>query len=438
MAATEPDLSDGAIVLGKLRVMRKLGRGGIGAVYEVEHELTKHRRALKVLHPKFRDDPDLVERFLREASAAGRIGSPHIVEAFDAGKLDDGSPWLLMELLQGEPLTEVLRREGRLDVGSACALLSQCCDAVAAAHGAGIVHRDLKPDNLFVVTRDGRPFVKVLDFGISKFDAEPGALGVTATGVALGTPLYMAPEQMRGAKNVDARADVYSLGVVLYESLAGGTPYGGDSFAELAAAALGGQAKPLHELRGEVPVALSQVVHRAIAVDREHRFATARDLGEALRPFAVIGAALSGDAGLDKTAARGVPQGTLATPAGVTKASPSAAPVVATQLPAPPPPMTPAPPTLAPPTALFSRRASRQTGPLRQGLRVVLIGVGFLFLGRTVWNEVRHMFVSESREHAQGGRGKAHDAVPPSDIAASPDPAASPQTADAGSAPKPR
>jgi serine/threonine-protein kinase len=415
MAATEPDLSEGAVVLGKLRVVRNLGQGGIGAVYEVEHELTRHRRALKVLHPRFREDKELVERFLREASAAGRIGNAHIVETFDAGKLEDGSPFLLMELLQGEPLTEVLRREGRLEVGRACALLVQCCESVAAAHEAGIVHRDLKPDNLFVTTRDGRPFVKVLDFGISKFDADPGALGVTATGIALGTPLYMAPEQMRGAKNVDARADVYSLGVVLYECLAGGTPYGGDSFAELAAQALTGKAVPLDERRSEVPAALSLAVHRAMAVNRDERFTSPRELAAALGPFAVEGTLPQGDTALEKTAARSAPARTLATPV-----APGAAPVPSTPgaVASTPPPAAVAPAAVAVmrgPTLFARREVGRGAGPVRQGLRGVLLIMGVLALGRTVWSNLRESFPSESR--ARERQKKRSDERPP-DVAA--------------------
>ncbi|MER2564586.1 MAG: serine/threonine-protein kinase, partial [Myxococcaceae bacterium] len=168
----DEQLQPGVVLLGKLRVVRLLGAGGLGAVYEVEHELTKHRRALKLLHPRHRENTEVVQRFLREASAAGHIGDPHIVETFDAGELPSGEPFLLMEMLEGQPLANLFRDSGRLPIALACDLVCQAAEAVDAAHRAGIVHRDLKPENLFVTQRAGKPFIKVLDFGISKFDSQ--------------------------------------------------------------------------------------------------------------------------------------------------------------------------------------------------------------------------------------------------------------------------
>ncbi|MDX2009288.1 MAG: protein kinase [Myxococcaceae bacterium] len=278
------------VLASKLRVVRLIGEGGLGEVYEVEHLFTRHRRALKVLKPQWRTDGELVERFLREASAAGHIGNPHIVETFDAGTLEDGSPYLLMELLEGQPLDVVLRWHGRLEVGVAVRIMLQVCDAMSAAHETGIVHRDLKPENLFLLKRDGRHFVKVLDFGISKFDSGlTGRPKVTNTFSALGTPLYMSPEQMRATKDVDGRADIYSMAVILYEAIAGTTPFVADSYAELAAQALRGEAKPLHELVRGVPPVLSRIVARAMAVDLRQRHASPRELADELEPFATDG-----------------------------------------------------------------------------------------------------------------------------------------------------
>jgi len=222
-ASAESSFAAGAVVAGKLRIIRTVGAGGMGKVYEVEHELTRHRRALKVLHPSA--SPNVVERFVREATAAARIGNPHVAETFDAGTLETGEPYLLMELLEGETLEERLRRAGPIPSGELAALIQQACVGIQAAHDAGIVHRDLKPENLFVTSREGQPFVKILDFGISKFDeGRTGAPGITRDGVMLGTPYYMSPEQVLGAAT-DARTDVYALGVILYESACGHRPF---------------------------------------------------------------------------------------------------------------------------------------------------------------------------------------------------------------------
>jgi serine/threonine protein kinase len=282
-----PPIDAGTLVAGKLRVVRLLGTGGMGAVYEVEHELTKHRRALKLLHARYKIYPELIQRFLREASAAGRIGNPHIAETFDAGELESGDPYLVMELLKGDTLADLLRRKQRLTVSEAAELVRQACTGVQAAHDAGIVHRDLKPENLFVTERDHRPFVKILDFGISKFDPHltGGEMSTTREGTSLGTPLYMPPEQVRGDKRVDARADVYALGVILYECVTGRRPYEAETLAHLAVLIHEGHAEPLLKLRPDAPPSFAEIVHRAMANKPELRFATARELADALANF---------------------------------------------------------------------------------------------------------------------------------------------------------
>ena len=286
MEPTSTDLEPGALLAGRYRVLRRLGAGGMGEVHVVRHELTHHERALKTLHPSARLKPEVVERFLREASAAGRIGDPHIVETFDAGFLDSGAPYLVMELLVGATLAEVLHRKGRLQPADACRLVVETCEALQAAHDKGIVHRDLKPENLFLVEREGRPFVKVLDFGISKFDAAlTGTPSMTTEGVAMGTPLYMAPEQMRGDEAIDARADVYALAVVLYECLAGAPPYTGKSFGELAARVLAGGCAPLDAVIPTIPAGLSDAVARGLALEPSNRVESARAFAALLRPF---------------------------------------------------------------------------------------------------------------------------------------------------------
>ena len=273
-------LAPGTPITDRLTVVRLLGVGGLGTVYEVEHRFTRHRRAAKVLHPHDRRDAELVERFLREASAAGRIGNEHIVETFDAGLLPDGSPFIVMELLVGLPLNEALRQRGTFSATDAVAIIGQVCEAIHAAHLAGIIHRDLKPENLFVTERNGRPFLKVLDFGISKFQSDPNELmSSTRSGIAMGTPRYMAPEQVRDSKNADARSDVYSLGAILHELLGGLPPFDSDSFADLTVKILT-TAPPA--LPASVPPSLAAVVARLLSKDPAARYQTADALRLAL------------------------------------------------------------------------------------------------------------------------------------------------------------
>ncbi len=295
-------LRAGTLVAGKLRIVRLLGSGGMGAVYEVEHELTKHRRALKLLHPEIAKNEKIVTRFLREASAAGHIGNPHIAETFDAGTLEGGEPYLVMEMLKGETLELRLERTGHIDVAELAGLVRQACTGVQAAHDAGIVHRDLKPENLFITRTgegDGKPFVKILDFGISKFDEErTGQMGMTAEGAAMGTPYYMPPEQVKGEKEIDGRADVYALGVILYQCACGKRPFDATTLTALAVLIHEGNPVRLEERRAGLPPGFADVVRRAMAVKREDRFAHARDLSDALAPFADVAAADAFDATL--------------------------------------------------------------------------------------------------------------------------------------------
>ncbi|MBL8953210.1 MAG: serine/threonine protein kinase [Myxococcaceae bacterium] len=283
------ELAPGTLITDRLVVVRRIGKGGLGDVYEVDHKVTHHRRAVKVMHARHCHDDQLVDRFLREASAAGRIRNPHIVETFDAGRMADGTPYLVMELLTGKGLDEVMRANGRLDVDLACGVIHQVCVGIQAAHEADIVHRDLKPENLFLTQRDGRAFVKVLDFGVSKFleGTDPaGDRPRTRPGDVIGTPVYMAPEQLNDARNVDPRCDVYSLGIMLYEMLAGRVPYSAGSLGELWRVVLRGDHPPLSVVDGTVPAALSELVSRAIHSDAARRVPSAKALGEKLEPFA--------------------------------------------------------------------------------------------------------------------------------------------------------
>ncbi len=288
MSGDPASLQPGTVLARKFRVIRCLGEGGMGAVYEIEHELTKHRRALKLLHASMTQTPSVVERFLREASAAGRVGNPHIVESFDAGTLDTGEPYLVLEMLRGETLAQTISR-GPMPLALMVDLIGQACDGIQAAHAVGIVHRDLKPDNLFVIEQDGAPFVKILDFGISKFDpSQTGGMALTQAGAALGTPYYMSPEQIRGEVSLDARADIYALGVILYECAASVRPFDAETLTHLAILIHSGQPKPLAELRPDLPPAFIDLVQRAMASNRDQRVQTAAELCAGLEQFGAV------------------------------------------------------------------------------------------------------------------------------------------------------
>jgi len=278
-------LPPGTLLAGKFRVLRQIGAGGMGAVYEVEHELTRHRRALKLLHEEFSERPDVVARFLREASAAGRIGSPHIVETFDAGHLESGEPYIVMELLDGQPLSDLIEQRGQLDFAEGIDLILQAAAGVQAAHEAGIIHRDLKPENVFVGS-GATPFVKILDFGISKFDPEKtGDSSLTVDGAAMGTPTHMAPEQIRGQKDIDERADVYALGLVLYESVTGYKAYFADTLPELAIRIHEGKYTPVSQCRVDTPPGFDELMLGALAAEREHRYPTMAAFIQAVSAF---------------------------------------------------------------------------------------------------------------------------------------------------------
>lgn len=270
---------------GKLEVIRVLGKGGMGTVYEVRHTLTKHRRALKVMRPEM-TNATVLQRFRREASVAGTVESPYIAEIYDAGQLDDGGFYVLMEMLDGESLREYLGRTGRLESGPACALVEELCRGLQVAHEAGIIHRDLKPENVFLVDADGTTQLKLIDFGISKFDDAENLTGATETGAILGTPLYMSPEQLKSSRDVDVRTDLYAVGVMLYELLSGDRPFEADSLPTLLVKIYTGECVPLAERAPNVPAELCAIVERAMSLRADDRFASIDELGRAIEPFA--------------------------------------------------------------------------------------------------------------------------------------------------------
>lgn len=285
--ASADDPRIGTIVMDKLRVDALLGAGGMGAVYRVHHLVTKHDRALKVLHPELAKDEDVIKRLTREAGVAGTLRSPHVVETLDVGHLDDDSPFVLMELLDGESLADRME-QGEIPKKDLITFVCQACQGVMHAHAAGIVHRDLKPENLFIVrSPDGDERIKILDFGISKFQVETLEDGsVTREGTVLGTPLYMSPEQSTGQADLGPATDIYSLGVILYEGLSGSTPHEALNFPQLLVQLNTEPPKPLRKLVPGIDPELAAVVDQALSINPRDRPASAEALLRALAPFA--------------------------------------------------------------------------------------------------------------------------------------------------------
>jgi serine/threonine-protein kinase len=281
---SETDSLVGTLAAGKYRIDALLGRGGMGAVYQATHQAIGKRVALKFLWREAARDADAVTRFQREAEAASRVESAHIVQIFDSGVSEDGLPFLVMELLQGEDLRTRLRREGRLSLGEAVYVAGQVARGLIRAHEAGIVHRDLKPDNVFLCQRDDDPmFVKIVDFGISKVArGSVGPTTLTRRGVVLGTAFYMSPEQAQACHDIDGRTDLFSLGAILYEMLAGRPPHTGPTYEAVLIDICTKDAPDLRTHAPDVPESVAAVVARALQRNRDERFQQAAELYDAL------------------------------------------------------------------------------------------------------------------------------------------------------------
>ncbi|WP_437756495.1 protein kinase domain-containing protein [Sorangium sp. So ce1389] len=281
-----PPVEPGTVLAGKYRVERIIGQGGMGVVVEARHVVLDERVALKFLLPAFTLHPEGSARFLREAKAGMKIKSEHVARVSDVGTLESGAPYMVMEFLTGSDLARLLRDQGVLGIEDAIDYIVQGSEAIAEAHSLGIVHRDLKPANLFLTRRaDGSPLVKVLDFGISKMATNAVEI-LTGTDAALGSALYMSPEQMRQTRSVDHRTDIYALGVSLYELLAGRQPYYAETLPQLCAEVLTGTPTPLRDIRPDVPASLASALEKAYAREREQRYASIAELIVALAPFA--------------------------------------------------------------------------------------------------------------------------------------------------------
>jgi tRNA A-37 threonylcarbamoyl transferase component Bud32 len=270
---------DGKYLIGEL-----LGEGGMGRVYRGEHALIGRPVAVKFLHAELTGNEEVVRRFYREAQSAAAIRHKNVIDVLDVGVSSEGEPYLVLEFLEGEPLSEMIARIGAFDLPTACGILEPALLALQAAHERGIVHRDLKPDNIFLAHQPGEPpTIKLIDFGISKINEATGRTKLTQDGSLLGTPEYMSPEQARGAADLDHRADLYSMGVILYELLTGGRPFVGANYNELLIAVLTEEPRPPHEVNPDFPDEAAAVIGPALARDPADRFQSAAEMLDALR-----------------------------------------------------------------------------------------------------------------------------------------------------------
>lgn len=279
------DEGTGWLVNGRYRIERLIGRGGVGAVYEATQVSTGERVAIKLIWAEHVSDENVVSRFAREAKAASAVASEHIARVLDSGS-HEGRPYLVMELLVGEDLGARLRRRHRLSIDETAHVVAQLLGGLARAHAAGIVHRDLKPDNVLLVERGAdRAFVKIVDFGTSKIKPLTGKtapLSLTRNGVAVGTPLYMSPEQAEARGDVDERSDLYSVGALAFECLTGRPPHVGETDEDVVAAICTRDAPPVRSLAPATPEGVAAFVDRALARDRAERFSSARQMLDAL------------------------------------------------------------------------------------------------------------------------------------------------------------
>lgn len=269
--------------VGNYTITAKLGEGGMGVVYLAEHPVIGRKVALKAIHPELSRNPEVVSRFVTEAKAVNQIGNDHIVDIHDFGTTSSGEFYFIMEFLQGEALSDHLKRAAPIEASRALAITAQVADALAASHHHGIIHRDLKPENIFLINKgNSKDFVKVLDFGLAKLtQGEEKATYKTRTGSVMGTPYYMSPEQCEGKSNIDQRSDIYSLGVILFEMLTGKVPFGGEGYGEIIVKHI---TSPIPSVRACNPLlepAHELLVMRALAKARDARFQKMEDFSTA-------------------------------------------------------------------------------------------------------------------------------------------------------------
>src|SRR6187402_208690 len=270
-------LEVGQLIESKYRIVRLIGEGGMGAVYEGENVRISRRVAIKVLHGGLTANAEVVQRFEREAQAAGRIGNDHILEVLDLGSFPNGDHFIVMEFLEGQPLAGRIKDSTRLSPIEIATLIRQVLVGLGAAHTAGIVHRDLKPDNIFILKEKAgrRDFVKIIDFGISKFQPLSGdGMKMTRTGAVMGTPYYMSPEQASGSSDADQRSDFYSVGVMMYEAITGRVPFDAGTFNQLMFKIVLEEVPPPETIVPDLDPAFSSIIARSMTRDLLQRFQT--------------------------------------------------------------------------------------------------------------------------------------------------------------------
>jgi serine/threonine-protein kinase len=282
-----PPSAPGDILAGKYCVERLLGVGGMGKVVAAVHMDLMERRAIKFMHAKHLGDAEAVERFLREARASARLSSEHVVKVHDVGRLENGAPYMVMEYLEGADLGAEIDRRGSLPLAEAVEYVLEACEALTEAHAAGIVHRDLKPENLFLAKTRGGPSIKVLDFGISKLITDdPNQMRMTRTTAVMGSPYYMSPEQTQASHDVDARADIWSLGVVLYQLVTGHLPFTGKNLTMIISNVMFAPCRRPSSLVPGLPQELDQIVLRCLEKHRSRRYASIAELAADLQRLA--------------------------------------------------------------------------------------------------------------------------------------------------------
>jgi serine/threonine-protein kinase len=299
-------LEPGQLIDGKYRIVKMIGEGGMGAVYLGENVRINRKVAIKALHAAYTGNEEVMQRFEREAQAAGRIGNDHILEVLDIGQLPDGDHFIIMEYLDGEPLSGRIKNKGRLVPAEATPIIRQVLEGLQAAHTAGIIHRDLKPDNIFILREKAgvHDYVKIIDFGISKFNQLAGdGMKMTRTGAVMGTPYYMSPEQASGSSEADQRSDIYSVGVILYEAVTGRVPFDAGTFNQLMFKIVLSEVPPPESIVPDLDPAFSSIIAKSMTRDLTQRFQTTAEFIRALDAWMHSGASVSVPPAADAAAA---------------------------------------------------------------------------------------------------------------------------------------